>query len=52
MAQSDGRFLLSERGETVYAASLGESSLSRTISEEKVKTMFSLILDDWNSGET
>ena len=52
LAQSDGRFLLSERGETVYAASLGESSLSRTISEEKVKTMFSLILDDWNSGET
>lgn len=51
LASSQGRFLLMEKGEMAYAASLGESALAGSLTEETVKTMFHLIQTDWNSGD-
>ena len=35
-----------------YAARLGESALSKTLTEASVQAMFHRIKTDWNSGET
>lgn len=51
-AQSQGRFLLAEKGEVAYAASLGKSSLAGDLTQETLQAMFHLIQTDWNSGET
>ena len=51
-AQSQGRFLLAEKGEVAYAASLGKSSLTGDLTQETLQAMFHLIQTDWNSGET
>ena len=48
-AQSDGRFLLAQKGETVYAAALGDSSAGLT--EQMLQQMFHFIQEDWNTGE-
>lgn len=50
-AQTDGRFLLAEKGETVYAAELGTCSLAKTLNQELLRAMFHFIQVDWNSGE-
>lgn len=51
-AQSQGRFLLMERGEVAYAASLGKSDLAAELDQERFQDMFHLIQVNWNSGET
>ena len=51
LAESQGRFLLTEKGETAYAASLGESTLAGSLTEETVRAMFHFIRTDWNSGD-
>ena len=51
-AQSEGKFLLGEKGDVAYAAQLGESALSKTLTEASVQAMFHRIKTDWNSGET
>ncbi len=50
-AQSDGRFLLAEKGETAYAAKLGSGDLANTLTQEQLRAMFHFIQVDWNSGE-
>lgn len=51
-AQSEGKFLLGEKGDVAYAAQLGESALAKTLTEASVQAMFHRIKTDWNSGET
>lgn len=51
LAQADGRFLLAEKGETAYAASLGTCSWAGELNQEKLNQIFHLIQVDWNSGE-
>lgn len=51
LAQDDGRFLLAEKGETAYAASLGTCSWARELSQENLCAMFRLIQVDWKTGE-
>jgi len=50
MAQSEGRFVLYETDDTVYAAEF-ESDNSE-IQYEEMKTAFRLIQKDWKTGET
>ena len=52
LAQSGGRFILAEKGETVYAASLGTCQWARSLTQEDLTAMFHFIYLDWNSGET
>ena len=51
MARSDGRFLVAEKGDTVYAASLGTCDWAKALTEEDVISMFHFIYLNWNSGE-
>ena len=51
-AESDGRFLLAEKGETAYAASFGTCDWAQNITQEELNAMFHFIYLDWNSGET
>ncbi len=51
LAQSDGRFLLAEKGDTAYAASLGTCEMAKTLDQETLTRMFHFIQVDWNSGE-
>lgn len=51
-AEADGRFLLAEKGEVVYAASFGTSEWADSLTQEELSTMFHFIYLDWNSGET
>lgn len=51
LAVADGRFLLAEKGETAYAAVLGESDWAKALNQEEMKEMFRFIHVDWNSGE-
>lgn len=46
-AKSDGRFLLSEKGDVVYSCKIFDDALS----QEKLSSAFHLIFTDWNSGE-
>ncbi len=50
-ANSDGRFLLAEKGETAYAAVFGTCSWAKQLSKEVFSTMFHFIRVDWNTGE-
>ena len=51
LAQGDGRFLLAEKGETAYSASLGTCEQARNLTQEELTAMFRFIYMDWNSGE-
>lgn len=51
LAEADGRFLLAEKGETTYAATLGTSPLAQSLSQEKLRELFHFIHIDWNTGE-
>ena len=51
-SDSDGRFLLTEKGETAYAASFGTCDWAQNITREELTAMFHFIYLDWNSGET
>ena len=51
LASSDGRFVIAEKGDTVYAAELGTSPWASELSEETLRKMFNFIHIDWNSGE-
>ncbi len=51
LAVADGRFLLAEKGDTAYAASLGDCDWARTLTQEDLIAMFHFIHLDWNSGE-
>lgn len=51
LATSDGRFLLAEKGETLYSASAGNCDWAEEMSEEEMRSMFHFIFLDWNSGE-
>ena len=50
-AQENGRILLAEKGETAYAAVLGECALAQELSESDLYGMFHFIEVDWNTGE-
>ena len=49
LAEADGRFILAEKGETVYSAALGEGRGDLT--EDDLRAMFRFIKIDWNTGE-
>lgn len=51
LAQSGGRFLLAEKGDTAYAASFGSCKWAEELTEEKLIAMFHFIQVDWNTGE-
>lgn len=51
LAEQDGRFLLADKNEVTYAASLGDSSKADELTEAIVKACFHFIHLDWNSGE-
>ena len=51
-ATAEGRFLLAEKGEVAYAASLGTSELTNILTHTELNAMFRFIYMDWNSGET
>ena len=51
-ADSDGRFLLAEKGETAYAASFGSGDWAQALTKEELTAMFHFVYVDWNSGET
>lgn len=50
-ANTDGRFFLAEKGETVYAASLGDCEWAGELTQEDLRAMFHFIQVDWNTGE-
>lgn len=51
LAAADGRFLLAEKSDTAYAASLGECDWAKSLTQEDLIGMFHFIFEDWNSGE-
>ena len=50
-ANSDDRFFLAEKGETVYAASFGDCIWAKQLTQDDVRAMFHFIQVDWNTGE-
>lgn len=50
-AEENGRILLAEKGETAYAAVLGECALAEELRAEDLYGMFHFIEVDWNTGE-
>ena len=48
-ASADGRFVLNQKSDVVYAAKLGDKSLG--VTEEMLKEMFHFIKVDWTTGE-
>jgi len=52
LAEQDGRFLLADKNDVTYAASLGDSSKADGLTESIFKLWFHFIHLDWNSGET
>lgn len=50
-AESGGRFLLAEKGETAFSASFGDCAWAQDMTEDDLKAMFRFIQVDWNSGE-
>ena len=52
LAQQENRFLLAEKGEIAYAASLGTCDWAQALTHEDLTAMFHFIYLDWNSGET
>lgn len=51
-AQADGKFLIAEKGETVYAGSFGSCDWAKSLSQQELTAMFRFIYVDWNWGET
>ena len=51
LAQSDGRFLLAEKGDTAYSAAFGTCDWAKALTKEDLTAMFRFIYLDWNSGE-
>ena len=51
-AAQDGRFVLLEQSDTVFAASLGTAEQVKDLTQETLRQMFHIIYVDWNSGET
>lgn len=51
LASTEGRFLLGEKGDVAYAASIGEAALSRGLTQETLRERFAYIRIDWNTGE-
>lgn len=51
LAQSDGRFLLGEKGDVTYAASVGTAPLASGLTQEALRERFGYIRVDWNTGE-
>lgn len=51
-AALDGRFVLLEQSDTVYAASFGTAGQVKDLTQESLRQMFHIIHVDWNSGET
>lgn len=49
-AEEDGRFVLTAKGDVVYAAAIWEENGPVTVSEERLTELFSLIQIQWNSG--
>ena len=52
IAEEDGRFILSEKGDVTYSAKIGTSEWASDLTPQKLKQMFNYIHVDWNSGET
>ncbi len=50
LAEADGRFLLAEKNDTAYAASLGECDWAGSLTREDLIGMFHFIYEDWNSN--
>lgn len=51
LAESDGRFIVAEKGGVTYAAQPGTDPLAAEMTQEALKKMFNFIHIDWNSGE-
>lgn len=51
-AQKDGRFVLLEQGQTVYAAALSAAAEAEGLTQESLRGLFHIIHVDWNTGET
>ena len=49
LAEENGRFILDQKGETVYSASIGPNNGSLT--EDALRNLFHFIKIDWNTGE-
>ena len=52
VAVEDGRFILGEKGDVTYAASLGTGGWADDLTRDELIRMFNFIHIDWNSGET
>lgn len=52
LASSEGRFQLSARSDTCYAAMLGPGAERFGLTQTELTAMFQFIRVDWNSGET
>lgn len=51
LAESDGRMLLAEKGDTVYSVSLGTCDWAKKLTKDDLISMFHFIYLNWNSGE-
>ena len=51
LATSDGRFLLAEKNDISFAASIGDSPWAKNLTENDLMERFRFISLDWNSGE-
>ena len=51
LSESNGRFVLAEKGETVYCASLGTCDWAKRLSQDDVNGMFHFVRVNWNTGE-
>lgn len=51
-ATAEGRFLIAEKGEIAYAASMGDGDWAQSMTQEELSAMFQFIYVDWNTGET
>ncbi len=51
LASTDGRFFVAQKGETVYAASLGSSQWAAEQTSQSISEMFHFIQVNWNSGD-
>lgn len=47
LAEADGRFILAEKGDVVYAGRIFDEAITR----EQLQSVFHFIFTDWNSGE-
>ncbi|MBQ6798875.1 MAG: hypothetical protein IJP11_06535 [Oscillospiraceae bacterium] len=51
LAVADGRFLLAEKNDISFAASIGDSPWAKGMTEDDLLERFRFISIDWNSGE-